>query len=138
MSGPHGSHEPAGPSRRVRVTSPRTTARRSRRVTPVSAIDAQTRVGEMYMSSLLHAQLRLAGGVLAVVGVVVAGLPLLFFWVPAAVDARLLGVPLPWLLLGVAVYPFLLGCGWMYVRAAERNERAFTSVVEPIEREEPR
>jgi hypothetical protein len=122
----------------VRVTSPRTTARRSRRVTPVSAIDAQTRVGEMYMSSLLHSQLRLAASILAVVGVVVAGLPLLFWLVPASVDVRLLGVPLPWLLLGFAVYPFLLLCAWLYVRAAERNERAFASVVAPIDGEESR
>jgi hypothetical protein len=107
-------------------------------VTPVSAIDAQTRVGEMYMSSLLHSQLRLAGGVLAVVGVVVAGLPLLFWLVPATVETRLLGVPLPWLLLAFAVYPFLLGCGWLYIRAAERNERAFTSVVAPIDGEDGR
>jgi hypothetical protein len=122
----------------VRVTSPRTTARRSSRVTPASAIDAQTRVGEMYMASLLHTQLRLAARVLAVVGVAVAGLPLLFWLVPATVDARLLGVPLPWLLLGGAVYPFLLGCGWVYIRAAERNERAFASVVAPIEGEDSR
>jgi hypothetical protein len=39
-------------------------------------------------------------------------------------------MPLPWVLLAVAVYPFLLLLGWLYVRAAERNERDFTEVVE--------
>ncbi len=39
-------------------------------------------------------------------------------------------MPLPWLLLAFAVYPVLLGLGWVYVRAAERNERDFTDVVE--------
>ncbi len=90
------------------------------------------------MAALLHSQLRLAAAVLAAVGIVVAGLPLLFWLVPATVDAELLGVPVPWLLLGFAVYPFLLGCGWVYIRAAERNERAFTSVVAPIEGGETR
>ena len=43
---------------------------------------------------------------------------------------RLLGVPLPWLLLGVAVYPWLLVLAWWYVRRAERNEAAFVELVE--------
>ena len=43
---------------------------------------------------------------------------------------HVLGMPLPWVLLAFAVYPVLLGLGWVYVRAAERNERYFTDVVE--------
>ena len=46
---------------RVRVTSPRTTS--GRRLPPPSAaheIDAQSQVGEVYLRSLLRAQLRLA------------------------------------------------------------------------------
>jgi len=40
-----------------------------------------------------------------------------------------LGLPVPWLLLGVVVYPALLGLGWVYVRRAERNERDFAELV---------
>jgi hypothetical protein len=40
------------------------------------------------------------------------------------------GVRLPWLLLGVLAYPFLLLVGWVYVRMAERNERDFAELVE--------
>jgi len=118
------------PLPRVRVTSPRTTATRRRRVTGASEIDAQTDLGEVYMSSLVRSQLRLALLVLAALAVLVAGLPLLFTVAPALVDVHVVGVPLPWLLLAGGVYPFLLLLGWLYVRAAERNERDFAEVVE--------
>ena len=115
---------------RVRVTSPRTGATRQRRVTGASEIDAQTGIGEVYMASLLRAQLRLAALVLVTLGLVLGGLPLLFLRFPGLVRVEVLGMPLPWVLLGFAVYPFLLLLGWGYVRAAERNERDFTDVVE--------
>lgn len=119
-----------GPSRRVRVTSPRASAGRPRRVAVTSEIDAQTRIGGIYMASLLRAQLRLAGLVTVVVGVLVAGLPLFFWLFPGLTDVHVLGMPLPWVLLGFAVYPFFVAVGWLYVRAAERNEHNFTDVVE--------
>ncbi|QWZ07449.1 hypothetical protein KRR39_18675 [Nocardioides panacis] len=118
------------PPRRVRVTSPRTGATRRRRVTGASEIDAQTDLGEVYMTSLLRSQLRLALLVLGAVVVLVAGLPLVFTVFPGLVDVQVLGMPLPWVLLAFAVYPVLLGLGWLYVRAAERNERDFAEVVE--------
>ena len=118
------------PPPRVRVTSPRATATRRRRVTGASEIDAQTDLGEVYMSSLVRSQLRLALLVLAALAVLVVGLPLLFTVAPALVDVHVVGVPLPWLLLAGGVYPFLLLLGWLYVRAAERNERDFAEVVE--------
>jgi hypothetical protein len=120
---------PDGPPRRVRVTSPRTGAVRLHRLNAASEIDAQTRLGEIYMSSLLRAQLRLASAVLLAVAVLVAGLPLLFLLVPDLVAVQVLGMPLPWVLLGFAVYPFLVGLAWVYVRTAERNERDFADVV---------
>jgi cytochrome oxidase assembly protein ShyY1 len=50
--------------------------------------------------------------------------PLLFRLVPGA-DLHVLGVPLAWLLLGFAVYPWLLVLAGWYVRRAERNEAVF-------------
>lgn len=114
---------------RVRVTSPRRVGGRQTR-TGASEIDAQTRLGELYMSSLLRSQGRLALSVLVALGVLVGGLPLLFTWAPALADVELLGMPLPWVLLGFAVYPVMFGLGWIYVRASERTERDFTDVVE--------
>ncbi len=118
------------PPRRVRVTSPRTGATRQQRVTGASEIDAQTDIGELSMTSLLRSQLRLAVLVLLALVVLVAALPVLFLLAPGLLDTQVLGMPVPWVLLAFAVYPVLLGLGWVYVRAAERNERDFTDVVE--------
>ncbi|HET6699702.1 MAG TPA: hypothetical protein VFG88_11475 [Nocardioidaceae bacterium] len=121
--------QPSGP-RRVRVTSPRVHAGRPRAHSVTSEIDAQTELGTVYIRSLVRSQLRLAGLVLALLAVVVGGLPLLFVLVPAVRETRLLGVPLPWVLLGAVVYPVLVGLGWFYVRQAERHERAFAELVD--------
>jgi hypothetical protein len=118
-------------TQRVRVTSPRTSGARARRVHPASEIDSRTRLGEVYVSSLIRAQLRLAVGVLTLVGGFATGLPLLFWLAPWLREVTVLGMPLPWVLLAFAVYPFLLLCGWGYVRRAEYNERVFVAMVEP-------
>ena len=120
----------AGPPRRVRVTSPRTAAGRPRRVTVTSEIDAQTRLGEIYINTLLRAQLRLAGMVVLSLLVLVGGIPLLYWLFPGLVGIRVVGMPLAWLLLGFCVYPVLVALGWLYVRAAERNEREFADMVQ--------
>jgi hypothetical protein len=118
------------PIARVRITSPRTLAARSRRRRSNAAeIDALTRLGEVYVRSLMRAQLRLAGYVVLVLAASVGLLPLLFRILPVS-RLHLLGVPLPWLLLGVLVYPWLLLLAWWYVRRAERNETAFVDLVE--------
>lgn len=122
--------DPSPPRPRVRVTSPRTGATRRRHVTGATEIDAQTGIGEVYMSSLLRAQLRLAIVVLLLLTLLLAGLPVVFVTWPGLVGVQVLGMPLPWVLLAFAVYPFLLALAWVYVRAAERNERDFTDVVE--------
>ena len=118
------------PPRRSRVTSPRTGAARAQRVPAAREIDAQTLLGEVFMSSLLRSQLRLALLALTAVVVFVGGIPLVFWLLPDLSTVEVLAVPLPWLLLAFAVYPFLFGIGWLYVRAAERNERNFTDVLE--------
>ena len=117
------------PLRRVRVTSERSGAVR-RRVAGTSEIDAQTQLGEIYMTSLLRAQLRLAGLVVVTLVVLVGGLPPFFRLLPGLAAKEVLGMPLSWVLLSVAVYPLLFVLGWLYVRAAERNEQHFTDVVE--------
>ncbi len=85
----------------------------------------------MYLRSLLRAQLRLGLTVLLLLVVLVGGLPLAFLLLPDITSARFVGMPLAWGLLGFAVYPLFVLLGWWYVRAAERNEDAFTDVVDP-------
>ena len=98
-------------------------------MTPASEIDRRTALGEVYMTSLLRAQLRLGLRTLLLVVGLLGALPLLFRLAPDLADVTVLDMPLSWVLLAFAVYPFLVWCGWVYVRRAERNERAFTAMV---------
>ena len=120
------SERPAPPAR-VRVTGPARRAPRSRSV--VSEIDAQTELGEVYVRSLVRSQLRLALGVTAALALTVGLLPVLFAASDSVRRASALGIPLPWWLLGLLVYPFLIVLAWFYILRAERNERAFRELV---------
>jgi hypothetical protein len=117
--------------KRVTVTSPRTRAvRRPAGRQTLRALDEQDVVGELFVRSLMRAQLGLALRVAALFGVLLGGLPLLFALLPATRRLEVLGLQLPWLLLGVLAYPALLAGGVLYVRLAERNERDFVELVE--------
>ncbi len=93
-------------------------------------IDAQTQLGEIYMSSLLRAQLRLAAASSSPSRSSSPGCRSPSTCCPDLMATEVLGMPLSWVLLAFAVYPLLFVLGWLYVRAAERNERDFADVVE--------
>ncbi|TAL22683.1 MAG: hypothetical protein EPN99_05620 [Frankiales bacterium] len=121
----------AVPPKRVVVTSPRTAAaRRPPGRSALRALDEQDRVGELLVRSLVRVQLLLALKLLTVLAVLLGGLPLLFALAPGTRDVVVLGLPLPWLVLGVLVYPALVLGGLVHLRLAERNERDFTELVE--------
>jgi hypothetical protein len=116
--------------RRVRIVSPRTRAARSAPGRPVSReIGEQTIVGEVYMASLVRVQLRLAIGILLIFTLLLGGLPLLLLAEPQLADVQVVGLPLPWVLLGAVVHPVLLLGGLLYVHQAERNEQDFSEAV---------
>jgi hypothetical protein len=94
----------------------------------------QTQVGDALVRGLVRAQLALALRLSLVVAIGLGGLPLLFAVAPEVSGVTVLGIHLPWLLLGVAAFPFLVAVGWAYVRLAERNEQDFVSVVHRPER----
>ena len=120
----------AEPPKRVRVTSPRRGAARRVATRPVTTeIDEQTGLGEVYMAALLRAQLRLSVSVLVAVGVGLGILPLLFLAVPATRHLHVWLIPLPWLILGVLVYPVVTLVARYYVRHAEAIERDFADLV---------
>lgn len=89
----------------------------------------QTPVGEALVKGLVRAQLALALRLALVVVTGLGALPLLFVAAPAVGSVKLLGVNLPWVLLGVLSFPFLVGVGWAYVRWAERNEQDFIALI---------
>lgn len=128
--------DPAAPStggepRRQRITSPLAVASPHVQRSPRQEIDDESGVGEVYISSLMRTQLRSALRVVALLLVFVVSLPLAFTVVDPLAQARLGGVPVPWIVLGGLVYPFLLLLGWRYVRRAERDEADFAELVEP-------
>ncbi|OHV28794.1 hypothetical protein BCD49_37375 [Pseudofrankia sp. EUN1h] len=94
-------------------------------------LEEQTVLGDVYLRGLLRDQRRLAIGVLVALGVVLGLLPALFALVPDLAGTRVpgLGVSVPWLVLGVAVYPTLVVVARAYVRAAEHTENDFTDLL---------
>jgi hypothetical protein len=119
-------------ARRVTVRNPR--GRATRPTAPgeraLAELAEQTEVGEVLLRSLTRAQLMLAIRIFAVFGFFLLGLPALFATQPGLADYRVLGMPLPWMVLGGAVYPLLVLLGVLYIRQAERNERDFVEFIE--------
>ena len=123
--------DPALAARRVAVRNPRGRATRPAPGERARAeLAEQTEVGEVLLRSLTRAQLMLAVRIFAVFGFFLLGLPALFASQPGLADYRVFGLPLPWLLLGGAVYPLLVILGFLYVRQAERNERDFVEFID--------
>jgi hypothetical protein len=121
---------PDSPPKRVRVVLGDVGRRGNQVPHARRELTEQTRVGDALVRGLVRAQLALALRLAAVVIVGLGGLPLVFAFAPRLAAARPFGVALPWLLLGLAAYPFLLAVGLVFVKLAERNERDFAELVE--------
>jgi hypothetical protein len=93
-------------------------------------IEEQTGVGDVLVGGLIRAQLGLALRLSLLVGGLFGAMPLLFALAPSVSRRTVFGIELPWLLLGVLPYPFLVGIAIVYVRLAERNEQDFADLVD--------
>ena len=120
--------------RRTRVVLGAAAARRRPADRGHADLAEQTPVGEALVKGLMRAQLALALRLTLVVVTGLGALPLLFAVAPAVGHVKVLGINLPWLLLGVLSFPFLVVIGWAYVRWAERNEQDFIAVIRRPER----
>ncbi|MBK9476932.1 MAG: hypothetical protein IPL94_12115 [Tetrasphaera sp.] len=118
------------PQSRVRVTSSRRGASTARARPVARDLDEQTTLGDVYIDGLIRAQRRLSLRVLAVLVASLIGLPLLLWEVPSIRTMTLASVPLPWILIGVAIYPATWSLARWYARATERLEADFIAVVE--------
>lgn len=76
----------------------------------------------------MRAQRRLSLALLLGLAIVALGLPALLLEVPEVHEVMIAGIPLPWLLLGVLIYPFAIIVVFSYVRAAERLESEFAEL----------
>ncbi len=114
---------------RVRVTSSRRGAARHTSRPVADELAEHTVLGDVYVRGLMRAQFRLAASILILGALALGTLPLLFAIVPSTRGILIGGIPLPWLTLGVVVYPVAVATARYYVRASERLEAAFTDVV---------
>ncbi len=113
----------SGPGKRVRITSPRRDARRrGERRTARAEFEAQTAFGAVYLAELVTAQRRLALAVLSGVLTTIAGIPLLLIMAPPMREVTVWWIPLPWLVVGVALYPVVLLAAYVHRRQSERIE----------------
>ena len=118
------------PPRRVRVTSPRREARRrGARRPPALELAEQTGLGEVYLSALLRAQMRLSVAILLATAVVVLGLPAALIILPVTRTVSVGPIPLPWIAIGVLIYPVVLLAARIYVHQSERIEREFSDLM---------
>ena len=117
---------------RVPVSHPRTRAARHGSIAyvPRGELRAMTPIGALYLRSLMRAQRRLSFVVLAGLLLAIGLLPVLAVVSPKIARVRVLDAPLPWVVLGVLVFPAMVGAAAWYVRAVERTERQFVDLVE--------
>ncbi len=105
--------------------------RSSRRVVRALAeLEDQTGVGAEWVRLLVRAQLIPAIRLMLLTVVILGSIPLAFLLAPSLGTISVLGLRLPWLLLGFAVYPFFVAVAWSYNRRADRNEQEFTVMVQ--------
>ncbi|MGM0929652.1 MAG: hypothetical protein ACQEXN_08080 [Actinomycetota bacterium] len=115
-----------GLRKRVRVVAPRSAAPQSAgHYTFSHELAEQSEIGELFVRSLVRSQLRLAVVVAAGFGLILLGVAVLIALVPVTATLTIATIPLPWLLLGIGIYPVILACAALYNRAAARNERKF-------------
>lgn len=117
------------PPERVRVTRTRRNVESDYPRTVREEIVGESRLGATYVSSLMRAQLHLTLGVLAAGLMTLCALPLVFALVPPLRSLSVLGVPVAWPLLGVAVYPAVVLVARWYTRSGERLEAEFEDLV---------
>lgn len=126
MSAHRGAGSPGRPRERV-VLAERVGARMVRARVEVQQ---QTAFGDAMVRALIRAQLLLAVRLAAGTMLALSSIPLLILAFPALADVRVLGIRLPWLVLGAGVYPVLYAVGRRYIRQAERLEAEFAELAD--------
>ena len=92
-------------------------------------LEEQTPVGSVLLAALMRRQLRLSLGVAVAFAVLLAGQPLVAWLWPGYSDVRVLGIPLPWMLLAVLAFPAMVLLGLYYVRRAEAIDEEFSELL---------
>jgi hypothetical protein len=120
---------PPASGKRVRVVLAERKAA-ARPVRTVVDLQGDSTVGEALRTGLIVDQMRVALRFALLGGLALGVLPLLFEVVPDLGTIAIFNLRLPWLVLGVLVYPFLFGLGWWFTRTAERVEQDFADHIQ--------
>jgi hypothetical protein len=102
----------------------------ARPVRTIKEVQEGTAVGELLRRDLIRSQLLVTVRFALLTLLVLGALPAVFAMLPEVSRFHLLGVRLPWVLLGVLMYPFLVGVAWRYTRVADRVEQNFADHVQ--------
>jgi putative solute:sodium symporter small subunit len=114
-------------NKRVTVTAPRRSTPTPHR--GVRELEESTPVGDLYLQSLMRSQLGLSLRVLTVFVTLFLGLPLLFYFEPNLSRYKVFDVSVPWFILGIGLYPVLIGLAWIYNRSANRIDDEFIGLL---------
>lgn len=79
---------------------------------------------EAFLHTLMARQLRLSIGCSVTFLLVLLGLPLLNYFYPEAMNIRVGGFTLTWLILGVLFFPFVWLIAWFFIRRSIALEQA--------------
>jgi hypothetical protein len=99
-------------------------------VRTIKEVQEGTGVGDLLRRDLIRSQLSVTLRFAALAVLVLAALPIVFAVMPEVGRFQVLGLRLPWLLLGVLIYPFLVGVAWWYTHVADRVEQNFADHVQ--------
>ncbi|WP_035744752.1 hypothetical protein [Haematomicrobium sanguinis] len=110
---------------RVRVTAPPSARTNHAPATLRDELDEHSPVADAVVRSLIRTQFRLAAVVAIGFLVLLLSVPILTALFPDISALTIAGIPLPWILLGFLAYPLTIASGYLFYRAAARNERRF-------------
>ncbi|MCG8917608.1 hypothetical protein L6E12_17640 [Actinokineospora sp. PR83] len=96
----------------------------------VLELEEQTSWAEEVVRGFIRTQFWTAVKLALLVIGTLGALPLVFFLAPGLSGVTVVGVPLPWILLGIVPFPLLFGLAYWYNVLAERHERDFVDMVE--------
>ena len=92
-------------------------------------LEEQTPVGNVLLGALMRRQLQLSLGVAAAFAVLLGSQPLMAWLWPRYSAIRMLGIPLPWMLLAGLSFPAMALLGLFYVRRAEAIDEEFSELL---------
>lgn len=122
--------DPTPRAARVRVTAPQSSSGPAATFPVAREMAENSDVGDLFVRSLIRSQLRLGVVVAAGFLVILVGIPVLITVFPIINTWTVITVPVPWLLLGLGIYPIVIGCAALYVRSATRIEQRFRDLVD--------